>query len=273
MVVENLRARPARTGVAHGPEIVGTGDADDRGFGDAGDLAPQSRRLVVVFIDGDHEALLVEGEVAGEQPPSEQDGALLEIVAEGEIAEHLEEGVVAGGVADIVEVVVLTASAHAFLRRRRAQEGGLLLAGEHVLERHHAGIGEHQRRIVARHQRARGHHLVIVLGKEVEESRTDIVGAGVAHAGVAHTCVANTCVVSACRRRIFRLGACFPGTRVLGARGFHTRGFGGGHGSVMGDLSFAGTGARYDPSRFEPEPSAIDLLRDTTRRLTVRRQT
>ena len=55
--------------------------------------------------------------------PGELDGALLEIVAEGEIAEHLEEGVVARGVADIVEVVVLAAGAHAFLRRGRARIG------------------------------------------------------------------------------------------------------------------------------------------------------
>jgi hypothetical protein len=48
--------------------------------------------------------------------------ASLEIVAEGEVAEHLEEGVVAGGVADIVEVVVLAAGAHAFLRRGGAAE-------------------------------------------------------------------------------------------------------------------------------------------------------
>jgi hypothetical protein len=40
---------------------------------------------------------------------------VLEVVAEGEVAEHLEEGVVPGGVADIVEVVVLAAGAHAFL--------------------------------------------------------------------------------------------------------------------------------------------------------------
>ena len=90
--------------------------------------------------------LLVEREVLGEQLPGEQDRALLEIIAEGEIAEHLEEGVVAGGVADIVEVVVLAAGAHAFLRRGRAQGCRLLGAGEHVLERHHAGIGEHQGR-------------------------------------------------------------------------------------------------------------------------------
>ena len=63
------------------------------------------------------QALPIEREVLGQQLPGEQDRALLEIVAEGEIAEHLEEGVVARGVADIVEVVVLAAGAHAFLRR------------------------------------------------------------------------------------------------------------------------------------------------------------
>jgi hypothetical protein len=35
------------------------------------------------------------------------DRLVLEIVAEREIAEHLEEGVVPGGVADIVEIVML----------------------------------------------------------------------------------------------------------------------------------------------------------------------
>ena len=44
------------------------------------------------------------------------DRALLEVVAEGEIAEHLEEGVMARGVADVIEVVVLAAGADAFLR-------------------------------------------------------------------------------------------------------------------------------------------------------------
>ncbi len=45
------------------------------------------------------------------------DRVFLEIVAEGEIPQHLEEGVVARGVADIVEIVVLAAGADAFLRR------------------------------------------------------------------------------------------------------------------------------------------------------------
>ena len=134
--------------------------------------------LLVVVIDGDGEALLVEAEVLGEQLPGELDRALLEVVAEREVAEHLEEGVVARGVADVVEVVVLAAGAHALLRGRRAHVGARLLAGEHVLELHHAGVGEHQRRVVARHERRRRHDLVAVLLEEVEERSADVVDAG-----------------------------------------------------------------------------------------------
>ncbi len=61
----------------------------------------------------------------------------------------------AGGVADIVEIVVLAAGADAFLRRWSRAVGALFRAGEDVLELHHARIGEQQRRIVARHKRAR----------------------------------------------------------------------------------------------------------------------
>ena len=111
------------------------------------------------------------------QVPGELDRALLEVVAEREVAEHLEEGVVARRVADIVEVVVLAARAHAFLRRDGARIGALFQAGEDVLELHHPGIGEHQGRVVARDERRRGHDLVAVLGKIVEEARPDIVDA------------------------------------------------------------------------------------------------
>ena len=96
-----------------------------RDSGSAGDALPQIERLVVVVIDGDHQPVLGEPELLGDQVPGEFDRERLEIVAEREIAEHLEEGVVARGVADVVEVVVLAAGAHAFLRgRRRAGRGG-----------------------------------------------------------------------------------------------------------------------------------------------------
>ncbi len=134
--------------------------------------------FLVVVIDGDGEPLLVEAEVLRQQLPGERDRPLLEVVAEREVAEHLEERVVARGVADIVEVVVLAAGAHALLRDCRAHVGARLLAGEHVLELHHAGVGEHQRRVVARHERGRRHHLVAVLLEEVEKRAADVVDGG-----------------------------------------------------------------------------------------------
>ncbi len=160
VIVENLRARTARAGVAHLPEIVGAGDPDDLRIRQAGDLLPEAERLVVVDVDRDHQPVGRQAELLGHQVPGELDGAVLEVVAEREVAEHLEEGVMARGVADIVEVVVLAAGAHAFLRGGGARIGTLLQAGEDVLELHHARIGEHQGRIVARHQRRRRQHLV-----------------------------------------------------------------------------------------------------------------
>ncbi|MHC2377648.1 hypothetical protein ACVIHA_002023 [Bradyrhizobium liaoningense] len=180
-VDEDLRARTTRAGVAHRPEIVRGRDTDDAVVGEAGDLLPKARRLVVGVIDRDEQLVLLQSELGGDQLPGELDRALLEIVAEREIAEHLEEGEMARGVADIVEVVVLAAGAHAFLRGGGALIGPLLHAGEDVLELHHAGIGEHQRRVVARHQWRGRHDLVAVLGKEVQKGRPDLVDAAHVH--------------------------------------------------------------------------------------------
>src|SRR5580658_1845135 len=128
-------------------------------------------------MDGDPKPLPRQAIFLGHQPPGQLDGAFLEVIAERKIAEHLEEGVVPGGVADIVEVVMLAAGADAFLRRGRAHVGALLEAGENVLELHHAGIGEHQCRVVARHERRRRHHFVPLARKIVEKTRPDLVDA------------------------------------------------------------------------------------------------
>ena len=129
-------------------------------------------------IDGDQQAVLRQAVVLGHQVPGVGDGEVLEIVAEAEIPQHLEEGMVAGGVADVIEVVVLAAGADAFLRGGGADVGPLLLPGEDILELHHAGVGEHQRRVVARHQRRAGHRRVAVAGEVVQEGGADVVAAG-----------------------------------------------------------------------------------------------
>ena len=157
MVVEDLRTGTARAVVAHRPEIVLGRDADDPAFGQAGDLLPQVERLVVGVIDGDGQPVGIEAPFLGQQGPGVMDRLFLEIVAEGEIPQHFEEGVVARGVADIVEVVVLAAGADALLAADRGRIGPRFQPGEDILERHHAGVDEHQRRVVVRHQRRRWH--------------------------------------------------------------------------------------------------------------------
>ncbi len=95
VVVENFRARSARTGIAHGPEIVRAGNAQDLAIRQPRDLLPKLERVVIVDIDRDQQPILGKREILRDECPGELDRLLLEVVAEGEVAEHLEEGVVA----------------------------------------------------------------------------------------------------------------------------------------------------------------------------------
>src|SRR5882724_10962227 len=88
-VDEDLRARTARTGIPHRPEIVRGRNADDAVVAEARDLLPKAGRLIVVVVDGDEQVVLLQPEFLGDQVPGELDRALLEVVAEREIAEHL----------------------------------------------------------------------------------------------------------------------------------------------------------------------------------------
>src|SRR5947209_11645409 len=96
-----------------------------------------------------------EVQLFGDELPCKPDRVALEVVSKREIAEHLEEGMMPRGVPDLLEIIVLSARAHALLTRRRAPSAGRqLLAEEHALELHHSRVGEQQRWIVGGHQRA-----------------------------------------------------------------------------------------------------------------------
>ncbi|SUJ14828.1 Uncharacterised protein [Sphingomonas paucimobilis] len=162
----------------HRPEIVLGRDADDLVIGEARDLLPQVERLVIGVIDGGGQLLSGDTPDLGQQGPGMGDRLFLEIIAEREIAQHFKEGMVPRGIADIVEIVVLAAGAHALLRAGRGRIGARLQAGEHVLERHHARIHEHQRRVVLRHERRGRHDLVPLRTEIVEKAAADVVGRG-----------------------------------------------------------------------------------------------
>ena len=176
VIVEDLAARPARPVRPHRPEIILGGDANDAVFGQPGDLFPQVEGQIVIMVDGDGQPVAVEAPFPGQQRPGVGDRLLLEIIAEAEIAEHFEEGVVARGVADIVEVVMLAAGADAFLAARRGLVRARFEASEDVLERHHPGIDEHQGRVVVRHERRGGDAGMPLPFEIIEETAADVVG-------------------------------------------------------------------------------------------------
>ena len=170
VVVKNLGAGTAGTGVAHGPEVVAfvlpaaglVADAAEAVGIDADLLEPDVGGLVILCIDRDPEPFPRQPDFLREKLPGVVNCLLLEVVAETEIAEHFEKGMVARGVAHVLEIVVLAARTHAALAAGRARVVALVAAEEHVLELHHAGIREQQGRVVAGHERTARHDLVAV---------------------------------------------------------------------------------------------------------------
>ena len=171
----DLRARSARTRLAHLPEVVLVAEALDAVHRDADLVVPDLLRLFVAVVDGDPELVAVEAEHLGDELPRPRDGVGLEVVAEAEVAEHLEEHEVPLRATDVVEVVVLAAGAGALLHGHRSRVRRSLVAGEVRLERHHAGHREQDRRIV-RDQAGRGNRRVPALGEEGAERSAQLVG-------------------------------------------------------------------------------------------------
>ena len=138
----DLRAAAARAGVAHRPEVVGHAElADVIG---RHEIQPPLVGLVVArnalfaLEHRDVQRRGIEAPLLRQQVPRQLDRVVLEVVAEREVAEHLEERVMAQRGPDVVEVVVLAADAHALLRAGGARVVALLAAEEHVLELVHA---------------------------------------------------------------------------------------------------------------------------------------
>ncbi len=175
-----LRARPAGTGRARLPEVVLATEVDDALVGHA-DRAPALDRLLVgaepqllvAAEDGDPDLLGIEAEALGRELPGERRGAVLEVVADREVAQHLEERQVALGRAHDLDVH----SAKALLTGGQALGGRLLLTTEIRLERLHAGRGQQYRGVVDRwNQRRGGQPPVPSLLEEGEELLADLGG-------------------------------------------------------------------------------------------------
>jgi hypothetical protein len=174
-----LRAGPTRAGRPRLPEVLRARTQDDALAGHP-DRLPRCDRLLV----GPEPQLLValehrdpdvpagDPEALERELPRQLDGSLLEVVAEGEVAQHLEERQVARGVAHVLDVggaKALLAGGQPVVRER-------LLPQEVRLERVHPRGGEQDRRVVSgRHQGRRRQAQVIALDEKVQEALADLV--------------------------------------------------------------------------------------------------
>ena len=146
----DLGAGTAGACVAHLPEVVVLVAVDDVVCRHV--LGPERGSFVVAgdvllgraLEDGDVEVLGVEADDIHEIFPCHVDGALLEVVAERPVAEHLEHRVVVGVVAYLFQVVVLTADAQTFLRVGAAARFGVFGAKDDILPLVHTSVGEHK---------------------------------------------------------------------------------------------------------------------------------
>ena len=172
-----LGARAARASRTRGPEVVRLVQALDALLRDSHDVAPDGVGLVVLPEDGDVDASLVEAVLLRGELPRVLDCLLLEVVAEGEVAEHLEEGVVPRGDAHVLDVV----GPDAFLGGGGARDGALRLTHEDGLELEHSRDGE-QHGGVLRDERGGGQARVAPLLVKLEEPAAD-AGAGDVLAG------------------------------------------------------------------------------------------
>ena len=179
-VIVNLGAGAAGAGAVL-PEVVLLAELEDALGGDADLLVPDLEGLVVGgggLVSGKDRGIETVGVQAhplggGQKLPGPVDGVTLEVVAEGEVAKHLEIGAVAGGVADVLDV----AGADALLAGAHPVAGGLLLPGEPGLHGGHAGVDEEQGGVVLGDQGEAGQAQVTLGLKKLEEHLSKLVDA------------------------------------------------------------------------------------------------
>ncbi len=174
-----LRARPRRPDRPRFPEVLRARTADDPLAGHPDGLpqldrllvGPQPERLVALE-HGHPDVLAAEAKDLPRELPRELDRALLEVLPDREVAEHLEERQVAQRRADLLDVGRAEALLAAGQRRR-----GRRLAPEEVrLQRLHPRRGEQHRAVLGgRHERGRGQPPMPALLEEGQVALADLV--------------------------------------------------------------------------------------------------
>ena len=169
-VIVNLAAGTAGAGAVL-PEVVRLAKPENPLRRDADFLVPDFKGFLIVFIDGGVQPVLFQAHHLGQKFPAPGNGLVLEVIAEGEVAQHLEVGAVTGGLADVVNV----AGTDTLLAGADSSSGGLHLALEVGLHGSHTGIDEKQGLVILGNEGKTGQAQVLLGLKEGKEHLTQLV--------------------------------------------------------------------------------------------------
>ena len=148
------------------PEVVLLAEAENALRGDADLVVPDVPCLIVIEIDARVQPVGIDADPVGggQKFPCPADRFALEIIAEGEVAEHFKVGAVARRLADVFDI----GRADALLAGRHAAARRLFLSGEPRFHGAHAGVDEQKRGVVAGDQREAGQTQMTFCLKEGE---------------------------------------------------------------------------------------------------------
>ena len=138
VVVKNLRAGTAGAGVAHLPEVVFGGNADNPLVGQRRYFLPDVISLVVGMENRNRQLFFRNHKFFRQQFPGIINCLFLKIIAEREVAEHFKKRMVAHIIADAVQIIVLAACAYAFLGSCGSRIISGFVACQNVFELYHA---------------------------------------------------------------------------------------------------------------------------------------
>ena len=86
------------------PEVVFFAKTVDSLFRDSDLLVPDAESLIIVKVNGRIETVCRDSYAFGQELPCPVDRFCLEVIAEGEVAQHLKECAVAGCLTDILDI-------------------------------------------------------------------------------------------------------------------------------------------------------------------------
>ena len=141
LIKENFRVRAAWA-FPDFPEVIGK--RIDMVFRQADHFVPVVMRFIVIGINGDVEAGLIELQDFGQEFPCPGNRFLLEIIAKGEIPQHFEESMMACGTAYVFNI----SGTDTFLAGRHSVFRWFYLAGEVRLQWRHAGTDQEKAGVI-----------------------------------------------------------------------------------------------------------------------------